>query len=211
MWLDVSPQSVSRGDSVLDSNNASLTWHIMTLPAMAPPLSQAGHKLLSNGPQQCLTLPDEVTLERDDKHGRPGWGQGVPAILHLLLCHMRSAVSLVVLSPCSSPYREEYPSQNMCKRIKPGSALVVALSDQRQDPCVNLSYYTDAMYFTNLFYVYTSIRETSGDSLIKLSAIWWMQIRWGNMPSLFFFFCWKANTWCRPNSNLLSLQSVLID
>ncbi len=188
-----SPENVSRGDSMLEYNHTSLTWHIMKLPATAPPLSTAGHKLLSNGPQECRRLRHEEKLDKTWQTWRT---RGVTRCsssaqkytsfsvwpCHTRCCRSAFPSSFSFLVP--SCLREESPSQNMCKRIKLGCTLVVALTDQRQDPCFNLSRYTVPCVFQHFSCLQCwllwqwSTRETSGVNLIKLSGsaslVWWL-------------------------------------
>lgn len=73
-----SPEDVSRGDSMLDYNHTSLTWHIMTLPCHGP-ATQHGWAQVAK--QQAAAMSEhEERLNRNDsdKHGGPKGWQGVP-------------------------------------------------------------------------------------------------------------------------------------
>lgn len=203
-----SPQNVIRGDSMLDYNHTSLTWHIMTLPATAPPLSTAGHKLLSNGPRDCRRLRHEEKLDRSDKHGRPGGWQGVPAKIHLFLCLTLSHTLLPLSSPphlslpLFLPVSGRSPPVKTCVReLNSVCTSAVALTDQRQDPCFNLSCYTEPCVFQHFSCLQCwllcqwSTGETSRVNLIKLSGssslVWWLLIHWGVRRWLLHFFLLK--------------------
>lgn len=206
---------VSRGDSMLDYNHTSLTWHIMTLSSTAPPLSVVGHKLLSNEPQECRGLRHEEMLTEVTNMEDQGEGDKVflCAKIHLFPC-LTLSHTLLPLSPLlpgpvfsflvpSCP-REESPSQNMCKRIKLGCTSVVALTDRTQDPCFNLYCYTVPCAFQHFSCLWCWLlwqwrtRETSGVNLIKLSGnaslVWWLYICEGKRRFLCISFL-KGTIW----------------
>lgn len=97
-----SPEKAALGDGMLEYNHTSLTWHIMTLPATAPPLNAAGHKLLSNRPQECQRLRHEVKLTEmtvTNMEDRGGDKVFLYAKLHLFLCLTLSHTLLPLSSP----------------------------------------------------------------------------------------------------------------
>ncbi len=111
-------ENVRWGD-MLDYNHTSLTWHIMTLSATAPPLSVTGHKLLGNRPQECRRFRHEEKHGRGDKREGPGGDKVfLCAKIHLFLClsHILLPLSIrrILLFPCSFLSVGRVPSQNMC-------------------------------------------------------------------------------------------------
>lgn len=131
----------------------------MTLPATAPPLSTAGHTLLSNGPQENVEGSDtrksqtEVTNMEDQGGDKVFLCANIYTSFSVSPCHTHAAaarhppqLSPSLFLPVSG---KSPPSQNTCKRIKLGCTLVVALTDQRQDPCFNLSRYKVPCVFQN--------------------------------------------------------------